>query len=167
MMRTLKRIFLLACFAVALQAPALAAGVGPDPAVASDLIRLINEVRKQAGLLPVAANPSLMQVAQVRAANLAEHRSLSAPAQPVGQRFMAAGYDYAVAVEVVGGGHPSPEETVTDWLAYPDNHDTLLTGAVNDIGVGFVFRPDDGARHGLVYYWVVDMGFPVERGPGP
>lgn len=170
MMKIVTRGALLGCLVLASAAPIRAQQTQPNPAIAARVIDLVNQARRQAGLSPVAPNGALMRAAQALAEDLAARRTLShvdSKGTGLDARFVQVGYIAAVAVELVGGGRATAEETVADWMANPDNRDTLLTPAVSDAGVGYFVRADESERTGLRYYWVLDMAEAVERGPGP
>ncbi|HLI11548.1 MAG TPA: CAP domain-containing protein [Alphaproteobacteria bacterium] len=150
--------------------PAAVAAELPNPMVTNHMLAVVNQVRERAGLNPVAANPQLMGIAQSLANDLAARRGLShvdSQGNGIGKRFTQAGYIYAVAVEAVAGGSASAEETVNQWMAEPQNRDVLLNPAVTDAGIGYAYRADESNNRGLAYYWVLDLGSAVERGPGP
>ncbi|MFI4986649.1 MAG: CAP domain-containing protein [Alphaproteobacteria bacterium] len=164
------RLVPLACLIVALLAAPFARAAPPDPMMASRVVELINQARQQQGLSPVAISQKLMQVAQAFAEDLARRRMLAhtdGNGNGIDQRFMAADYVYALADEAVFGGSANPDEVVATLLSQPGNRDSLLNPTVRDAGVGFAFRRDDTPNVGLGSYWVIDLGVPVERGPGP
>jgi len=170
MVKTLIRCALLGCLVLTLAAPARAQQVQPNPAIASRMIDLVNQARRQAGLTPVALNAMLARAAQALAEDLAARRILShqdGKGAGLDARLVQAGYIAAVSVELVAGGDATVEETVADWMSNPDNRETLLTPTVSDAGVGYFVRADETEQTGLRYYWVLDMAQAVERGPGP
>lgn len=170
MMKMLIPFALVGCLVLGLAAPTRAQQAQLNPAIAARMIALVNQARKEAGLPAVALNANLTRAAQALAEDLAARRILShqdSKGAGLDARLVQASYIAAVAVELVAGGRATVEETVTDWMSNPDNHETLLTAAVSDAGVGYFVRADETEGTGLRYYWVLDMAEAVERGPGP
>ena len=162
------RLLLLACLAAA-PLPASAARAGsPDPAMAAELVALVNAARAREGLLPVKIEARLMQAAQGLADDLAERGTVSHADRRGGrppERFAQVGYRYAVAEEAVAGGQTSCAEVVADWLASPSHRAILLDAEVRDAGVGHAFRAHDTHRMG--HYWVIDLGLAAAPAPRP
>ena len=160
----------LGCLALGLAVPAWAQQTELGPAIAAQLLRLVNQERERAGVSPVTLNETLTRAAQALADDLAAHSVLShqdSRGAGLDARLVQAGYIAAVSAELVAGGRATAEETVADWLASPNNRETLLTPTVSDAGVGYAVRADQTEGTGLRYYWVLDMAQAVERGPGP
>jgi len=139
-----------------------------DAAIATELLNLVNAARAKEALAPIALEPRLTEAAQRFAEDLAARRALSHTDRRGGrppERFLNAGYRYAIAEEAVAAGQKSCVEVVAAWLASPSHRPLLLDKAVRDAGIGYVFRADDGPGRGYRHYWVIDLGLaaPAER----
>lgn len=141
-----------------------------EATMAQRMLVLVNQARSKAGVPSVVLEPRLMKVAQAMAQDLARRRTLShedAEGHGIAQRFTLARYPYAIANEDVAAGRNTPQQTLADWMASPLDRDNILSPAVHDIGIGYVYRPDDRSASGLGYgyYWVIDLGVQLVRSP--
>jgi uncharacterized protein YkwD len=160
-----------ACAAAALASVILVgaargAGLEADPAMAASLLARINQIRTQAGLSPLAADPRLAQAAQAFVEDLARRRvaaNVDMSGADLDTRFRRVGYAYSLALEDVALGIETPAGVVNYWMSHPTDRLNLMAPAARDAGVGFVRRSDDRVGRDYVYYWVLDLGTKLER----
>ena len=94
----------------------------PSPDGCERIVTLVNQVRQENGLAPLAYNSQLGDAAQRYADFLAGHNVLNhtADGRTLDARAEAAGYTTWVALgENLAGGYTSFEEALTAWLASP------------------------------------------------
>lgn len=136
-----------------------------------DVLRLVNQERKVAGLAALRTNKHLLAAAQGHALDMAvrnyvAHRNPEG--QSVGARIAAAGYkDWVYAGENIGAGHATPEQIVAAWWNSPGHRRNLLDGDFAEAGVGYAYQEDDAPGvvlwNGVVssqpywHYWCLDM----------
>jgi uncharacterized protein YkwD len=126
-------------------APAPVVTEGLDPNFAEAIVGLVNQVRLDNGLTPLAEHPALVAAAQ-------EYADLHCHLSPdrldhhlngstLDSRTEAEGYVgwTFLAENLVWSSFDaplSPAETVRQWLASPPHRDNLLNPTVNETGVG-------------------------------
>ena len=139
--------------------PVPASTVLPTPANACGqrLIPLINQVRAQSGLPPLAESPLLNADAQQYADFIASRSILShtADGRTLDARAGAAGYTGWKALgENLAGGYDTPEQAVTAWLASPGHHDIIMSPSYTETGVGCAWN----AASPYGSFWVQEFG---------
>jgi len=139
--------------------PVPASTVLPTPANACGqrLIPLINQVRAQSGLPPLAESPLLNADAQQYADFIASRSILShtADGRTLDMRAEAAGYTGWKALgENLAGGYDTPEQAVTAWLASPGHRAIILSPSYTETGVGCAWN----AASPYGSFWVQEFG---------
>ena len=139
--------------------PMPATTVLPTPANACGqrLIPLINQVRAQSGLPPLAESPLLDAAAQQYADFIASRSILShtADGRTLDMRAEAAGYTGWKALgENLAGGYDTPEQAVAAWLASPGHHDIIMSPSYTETGVGCAWN----AASPYGSFWVQEFG---------
>jgi uncharacterized protein YkwD len=124
-----------------------------------ETVRLINEVRAQHGLPPLAYNETLAQAAQMQAADCAQRGWCShtgSDGSDIKTRILRVGYEPASWAEC-WAQRQSPQGAVDIWMDEVPPNDphrrTLLTTWLPEIGVG-VAQAEWG------YYFIADFGRP-------
>lgn len=115
----------------------------PNPAFGTfeqQVFDLTNQQRVQQGLLPLALNLTLNDVAEKHSQDMAtrnyfSHQGLDG-SQPW-DRMRADGYSYSRAAENIAFGQPTPQEVVTAWMNSPGHRQNILDPNLKDIGVGY------------------------------
>jgi len=135
----------------------------PSPAIAAwphEMVRIINEVRAQHGLEPLAYNETLAQAAQAHADDCFQRGWCShtgSDGSDVKTRILRAGYIPTGWAEC-WAWNQSPQAAVDMWMdeVPPDDphRSTLLSTWLTEIGVGVVQAPSWG------YYFIADFGRP-------
>ncbi|MGD1991666.1 MAG: CAP domain-containing protein [Anaerolineae bacterium] len=144
--------------------PAPPAISAPPPTDVADwpyeTVRLINQVRAEHGLPPLAYNENLAAAAQVQANDCAQRGWCShtgSDGSDIKTRILRAGYDPASWAEC-WAIRPSPQGAVDIWMdeVPPDDphRRTLLTTWLTEIGLGVAHAQGD------YYYFIADFGQP-------
>lgn len=126
-------------FASRLPSPSIlgyAANIAP-----SEVIRLTNEKRVQAGLQPLVENPTLSQAALAKGVDMI-NKNYWAHVAPDGTQpwtfFLNAGYSYRYAGENLARDFSNPSSAVDAWMASPTHKENLLSANYKEIGIGVV-----------------------------
>jgi len=129
----------------------------PANACGQRLIPLINQVRVENGLPPLAESPLLDADAQQYADFIASRSILShtADGRTLDMRAEAAGYTGWKALgENLAGGYDTPEQAVAAWLASPGHHDIIMSPSYTETGVGCAWN----AASPYGSFWVQEFG---------
>lgn len=126
---------------------------------AYEVARLINEVRAQYGLPPLAYNETLAQVAQAHANDCLQRGRgghIGSDGSTVKMRMQRAGYDPLYWSEC-WAHTSSPQSAVEMWMNETPPNDphrrTILSTTLTEVGVGVV-------KPGWGYYFFADFGTP-------
>lgn len=107
----------------------------------SEVVRLTNEKRIQAGLNPLSENAVLSQAAQAKGADML-NKDYWAHVAPDGTQpwkfFSDLGYKYKYAGENLARDFSNPSSAVEAWLASPSHKDNLLSPKYKEIGVAVI-----------------------------
>lgn len=113
-----------------------AANISPD-----EVVRLTNEKRTEAGLLPLSLNSTLSQAAQAKGADML-NKGYWAHVAPDGTQpwtfFTNFGYRYRYAGENLARDFSSPSSAVEAWMNSPSHRENLLSSKYKEIGIGVV-----------------------------
>lgn len=120
----------------------------------------VNAFRAENGLGPVALDGRLTQAAQAQAEAMAASGGLAhdGPGGNLTARLRRAGYAFSTAAENLGGGAPTPEETVAGWTQSPPHARNLLIAEIRDAGAGHA-----PGKPGDLYgdYWCLILAAPA------
>ncbi|HZP73030.1 MAG TPA: CAP domain-containing protein [Gaiellaceae bacterium] len=126
------------------------------PALAAQVVALINAHRQSVGLSALAVSPALTASATWKARHMAQYQYMGHddPAPPVArawyERIAACGFEGA-AGENLAAGFRTPAAAVQAWLSDPP-HKANLEGPWNLTGVGVAEAPN-----GMIF-WAQDFG---------
>ncbi|MCD6290677.1 MAG: CAP domain-containing protein [Anaerolineae bacterium] len=144
-----------------------------------EVVVLTNQARMQAGLPPLKLNEALRQAARAHARDMAENNffgHVGSDGSTLVDRINRVNYpNWLYAAENIAAGFAKPADVVNAWLASPHHRANLLHPNLKEIGVGYVYDPNDQANVRLpdgtiggpyYHYWVQDFGtrmntFPV------
>ena len=116
-----------------------------------EIFALTNEERMQNGLPKLSLSPTLCDIAQLRAADMADNGYFS-HVSPEGETAFTLLQEYGIlyfdASENLGKGNASNECMVDKWMQSPLHQENILTKAYHQLGVGIAVA-DDGTT-----YWV-------------
>jgi uncharacterized protein YkwD len=122
----------------------------------AEVLTLTNDFRAENGLDPLEADAKLSAAAEDWSREMAEEdifRHSDTPAQ-----VAAEGYDWQALGENIAAGYPTPEEVVEGWIDSPGHRANLLSENFEEIGIGHVFREDDGGDAPYGHYWTQIFG---------
>lgn len=107
----------------------------------SEVIRLTNEKRAQAGLPPLTANATLSSAAQAKGADMLA-KGYWAHVAPDGTQpwafFINFGYQYRYAGENLARDFSSASSAVDAWMNSPSHRENMLNPHYKDVGIGVV-----------------------------
>lgn len=129
----------------------------------AEILRLVNQVRAEHGLPPYAYNGTLSAAAQNHATWMATNVIYShtgAGGSRPQDRASAAGYNGAVAENIVGGSNMTPNQGVIWWRNSALHYSMMVSSRYSEAGVGF-------ATNGSQNMYVLVMGRPAGSGPQP
>lgn len=109
----------------------------------SEVIRLVNEIRQQNGLRPLAANWELSRVARYKSQDMRDNGYFSHNSPTYGTPFQmlsAFGLSYRTAGENIAKGYTSPQAVVNGWMNSSGHRANILNASYTQIGVGYVSR---------------------------
>ena len=107
----------------------------------SEVIRLVNEIRQQNGLRPLAANWELSRVARYKSQDMRDNGYFSHNSPTYGTPFQmlsAFGLSYRTAGENIAKGYSSPQAVVNGWMNSSGHRANILNASYTQIGVGYV-----------------------------
>ena len=115
---------------------------------AADTIAYVNQIRLSYHLAPLAENPTLDKVAEIKACDM-QKRGYFEHADPDGQMpwhlFAENGYNYAYAGENIAQGSVGSNDTMQNLLNSPEHRDNILFPHYTEIGVancGFMYTQE-------------------------
>ena len=106
-----------------------------------EVIRLVNEIRQQNGLRPLAANWELSRVARYKSQDMRDNGYFSHNSPTYGTPFQmlsAFGLSYRTAGENIAKGYASPQAVVNGWMNSSGQRANILNASYTQIGVGYV-----------------------------
>ena len=106
----------------------------------SEVIRLVNEIRQQNGLRPLAANWELSRVARYKSQDMRDNGYFSHNSPTYGTPFQmlsAFGLSYRTAGENIAKGYASPQAVVNGWMNSSGHRANILNASYTQIGVGY------------------------------
>ena len=107
----------------------------------SEVIRLVNEIRQQNGLRPLAANWELSRVARYKSQDMRDNGYFSHNSPTYGTPFQmlsAFGLSYRTAGENIAKGYASPQAVVNGWMNSSGHRANILNASYTQIAVGYV-----------------------------
>ncbi|MBO3459704.1 CAP domain-containing protein [Aetokthonos hydrillicola Thurmond2011] len=123
----------------------------------SKVVQLVNDIRRQNRLQPLAINGALTQAARRHSQDMAMRGYLdhySPEGRSCQERARAAGYPSQFVGENIAYGSPTPEQVVQKWMDSPGHRNNILNGNYRDIGVGFYHHPTSRYK----YTWTQVFG---------
>lgn len=125
-----------------------------------DVVAIVNQVRREEGLSPLNANPTLDQAADAFACEMIEqdffaHENPESKVSP-GERLTHAGYIFYAMGENLAVGQPTPVEAVAAWLQSPPHRANILSADWRETGVAV----RNGGAFG--WYWVQEFAEPID-----
>mgnify|MGYP003294236060 FL=1 len=107
----------------------------------AEVVRLVNEIRKQNGLRPLTANWELSRVARYKSQDMKDKGYFSHTSPTYGTPFQmirAFGLSYRTAGENIAKGYATPQAVVNGWMNSSGHRANILNASYQQIGVGYV-----------------------------
>ena len=106
----------------------------------NEVIRLVNEIRKENGLKPLTADWELSRVARYKSRDMKENGYFSHTSPVYGSPFEMIknfGLSYRTAGENIAKGQRTPEAVVNAWMNSSGHRANILNSSYTKIGVGY------------------------------
>jgi uncharacterized protein YkwD len=124
----------------------------------ADVIRFSNAYRAQNGRDPLEANAELSAAAEDWSATMASGDFFRH--SDVAGQIARFGYDATGYGENIAAGQTTARAVVDGWIASPGHRANLLRADFEDVGVGHVYRANDGGAARYGHYWTQIFGTP-------
>ncbi len=147
----------------------LPAGSTPE-SLANSMIVALNQWRVANGYTAVAFNNLLANAALAHSQEMSQYNYVSHTGRDgstPGQRATAAGYNYTVVGENLEAGLVDADAIIRRWWQQSPDHLRVMQMPVREIGVGYVYDPNDRAGVDLgdgqtsgpyCHYWTLMVG---------
>lgn len=106
-----------------------------------EVIRLVNEIRKEKGLSPLTYDWQLARVARIKSQDMKDNRYFSHTSPIYGSPFQMMrdfGISYRTAGENIAKGYATPQAVVNAWMNSSGHRANILSASFTKIGVGYV-----------------------------
>lgn len=136
--------------------PAVSGGTTPGPAPPpaanwqTELLNLVNNARRSAGLRTLTLESRLNTAAQLHSEDQARRQQMThtgSDGSSVSTRVSRAGYRWSAVAENVAAGYTSASSVHTGWMNSPGHRANIMNGRYVHMGVGLA-RANNG-----VLYW--------------
>ncbi|MEM8571258.1 MAG: CAP domain-containing protein [Pseudomonadota bacterium] len=122
----------------------------------AEVLDLTNAFRAEHGLDPLQADLKLTAAAEDWSQTMAdedvfEHSDTAAQVEDEGYEWRALGENIAV-------GYTTPEDVVNGWIGSEGHRANLLNEDFQEIGIGYVYRENDGGDAPYGHYWTQIFG---------
>lgn len=107
---------------------------------AAEVVKLVNQIRAEAGLKPLTVHTNLTKMAKIKAVEMYNRNYFNHTSPVYGSPFeMMDAFDitYRYAGENIAKGQWSAKEVVQDWMDSPGHRANILNKHYNLIGVGY------------------------------
>ena len=129
----------------------------------TDVVDLVNQERANVGLSPLTLNAALSTAALRHSQDMSTNNFFShtgSDGSSFVERIVRAGYTNMVTGgENIAAGYVSPSAVVSAWMNSTGHRANILNPNYRDIGVGYVYEPNDAYPNGYGYahYWTQDF----------
>ena len=109
----------------------------------AEVIRLVNDIRKQNGLSPLTANWELSRVARYKSQDMVDNRYFAHNSPTYGTPFemmRAFGLSFRTAGENIAYSYATPRKVVDGWMNSSGHRANILNASYKQIGVGYVAK---------------------------
>lgn len=107
----------------------------------SEVVRLVNEIRTQNGLKPLAEDWELSRVARYKSQDMKDNSYFSHTSKIYGSPFDMIknfGISYRYAGENIARGQKTPQAVIDAWMNSQGHRKNILNSSYTKIGVGYV-----------------------------
>ena len=111
-----------------------------ESAQASEVLNLVNQERKKAGLQPLTLSEKLTIIANTKASDMAEKNYFSHDSPTYGSPFDMLkhfGVSYTAAGENIAAGQRSAQEVMNSWMNSSGHRANILNKNYTELGVGY------------------------------
>lgn len=108
-----------------------------------EVVRLVNDIRRQNGLGELTMNWELSRVARYKSQDMVDRRYFSHTSPTYGSPFQmmkAFGLSYRYAGENIAYGYSTPQAVVNGWMNSEGHRANILNANFTQIGVGYVSK---------------------------
>ena len=105
-----------------------------------EVVRLVNEIRKQNGLKELTYDWQLSRVARIKSEDMRDHKYFSHTSPTYGTPFQmikSFGITYRSAGENIARGQTTPQKVVDAWMNSSGHRANILNSSYTHIGVGY------------------------------
>ncbi len=117
-----------------------------DYEAAKQVLKMVNEEREKAGLVPLVFDSKLQQAALTRALEIVTFFNHT---RPDGTSCITAHPD--MAGENIAVGYNGPEQVMAGWMASPGHKANILRESYTSVGIGCIY-------YNGVWYWAQSFG---------
>ncbi|WP_127591011.1 CAP domain-containing protein [Paenibacillus lautus] len=120
--------------------PSESAGTTEQSNFASEVVKLVNKERANAGLKPLTVHAKLTTVALDKAKDMSNNNYFSHTSPTHGSPFdmmKAYGISYGYAGENIAKGQRTPQEVMNSWMNSQGHRENILSPNFTMIGVGY------------------------------
>jgi len=140
---------------------AATAGLADRARIEAELLARVNEVRRRAGLPPLAPNPLLDRISQEHAEDMllrSYHGHRTPEDLGPSDRARADGYRSGIGENIVEQRY-SVQEALDAWLGSPAHRQNILDPGIREVGLGLALGGGyDAAPGGYRVVWVQSFG---------
>lgn len=107
----------------------------------AEVVRLVNDIRRQNGLKPLTENWELSRVARYKSQDMLDNRYFAHNSPTYGTPFQmmkSFGLSFRIAGENIAKGYASPQAVVNGWMNSSGHRANILNTGYTQIGVGYV-----------------------------
>ena len=127
---------------------------------AAEVIALVNDYRAQNGLGALTSQPQLTSAAQRHSLDMGCNFFMShtgTDGSDPYSRIVDSGYPVNWWGENVAAGYATPGAVMDAWIASPPHNANLLGPNFTEIGIGYVYNPND-TTNSYYHYWTMVLG---------
>ncbi|MUG92389.1 T9SS type A sorting domain-containing protein [Scytonema sp. UIC 10036] len=125
------------------------------------ILDLTNAERQKAGVQLLQLSDKLNNSAQTHVQNMALNDFFShtdSNGSSVGNRAIAAGFQYSTIGENIAAGQSTPQQVFQGWMNSPEHRANILNPVFQFLGVGYYYLAHDTGTINYNHYWVQDLG---------
>ena len=121
--------------------PSVNCSASENAGFVNELLNLINNARRGAGLSALTVNTQLASAAQGHSRDMACNNFLGhtgSNGSTIGQRILAAGYSPSGYVEIIAIG--TPQDAMSQWQNEAGHWAAVLNAGLTEIGIGYAYK---------------------------
>ncbi|HWI55519.1 MAG TPA: CAP domain-containing protein [Desulfobacteria bacterium] len=121
------------------------------------IVKLVNAVRKKAGLWPLEIDANLTKAAREKSKDMSDNNYFChvSPTHGTPQEMIKSfGFSCRWSGENIASGFPNPEMTFKEWMKSPGHRFNILKPEYTHTGVGYFYSRQGTFKH----YWTQEFG---------